>query len=77
MDNEHLTEAESEILSQIPIEFHSTLCTMAYDRGHNGGVEEYLGILRGLVVDLSGPIEEYSFRLIQDMHNNSAKRHYF
>jgi hypothetical protein len=63
-----MTDAEfivqqDELLSQVPIEFRSKLSYMAYEDGHSAGMEEVIGILRGLVADLVEPIQQFEARI--------------
>ena len=52
MTNEEFTKKETELLTQLPVQFRSVLSSMAYERGHSGGMEEIISILSSLITDL-------------------------
>lgn len=54
---------QKEMLKEIPVEFHSVLAWMAYDRGHSAGEEEVLSILGSLVDDLKPAIDNFKKRM--------------
>jgi len=53
------------ILRDVPEELKGTLSYMAYERGHSGGDEEVINILRTLVNDLLPSILKYGDRMKQ------------
>jgi hypothetical protein len=65
MTEEQYLEKQGEILADIPVEFHSVLSYMAYERGHSSGYEECISILNDLVTNLKPAIESYRYTLIK------------
>jgi hypothetical protein len=67
MTEEQYQEKQGEILADIPVEFHSTLSYMAYERGHSSGYEECIGIRQDLVTNLEPAIDSYRNTLIKHL----------
>ena len=65
MTSEEYGAKQNELLKDIPEEFHSALCSMAYESGHSAGMEECISHLSGLISDLKPSIEKYTKRLTQ------------
>ena len=68
MTAEEFGPKQAELIKDLPPEFQQVLCGIAWNRGHSGGYEEVINILRDLVYDFKGPIERFEKRLLE--HNS-------
>lgn len=62
---------EEYILKDIPIQFHSVLSQMAYEKGHHAGESECMSILRELVYDLKPAIDKFREDLIKELRGKA------
>lgn len=63
MTSEEFDLEAKESLEGTPLELHSVLVSMAYERGHSAGYHEVLAHLQGYVNDLREPILKYGERI--------------
>jgi hypothetical protein len=66
MTGDEFEAAQTELLKDIPEEFHGPLSYMAYEMGHSAGHEEVINYLRSFVGDLKAPIKQFEKRLMLD-----------
>ncbi len=67
MTNEEFIDKQQILLDRLPIEFHSEISYLAWERGHSGGYDDVLINLNDLVSALEKPIELFK----KNLKNNS------
>lgn len=60
MTDAEFAAEEAALLAPVPVDFHSALSGMAYERGHSSGYEEVINCLAGLISDLRPAIEAFA-----------------
>lgn len=74
MTEDEYTKAQAFLLKDIPEEFQGAFSHMAWERGHSGGYDECLNILRELVDDLGDTIKKYGKRVSQEAYDEAKSR---
>ena len=64
MTHEEYSNKQTELLKDIPVEFHNTLSYMAYENGHSNGYEECIIYLKEYISNLKDPIKQFQQRLL-------------